>query len=385
MLSNRIKTVVLDPVFHNNNRTEFQFSPNMVMLSNLRLIDISVTATPAVAIPSDTGVLGLIKNIFLYDGGVLIDQMYNLPDYIRFLNANKSNDKNASTSCWLNGSTFGFSVTKGVQIDATTGLISSIKGQSQYDTAYQTTYKGWFGLTQVMDFLVKANYLSTNVFRNLRVVIEWNLLNIAGFDSLVRPALVLDQIIDEKAVAQIEKALMKTTIVYKPIERDGGNVAIIGANNTKQDTSIQLKAFDGKTLIKLLVLKKVNDNSVPFNLESLNLTVNGRQLVPYNGIDAANKKAMYLNESWGTVNLLPGDNDIRYVRASEIARAGSIATLNDYFGVNVGEPISELSVRYSRTSTTVANTKTAFNLLCYGEVMKAIQINGDGDYNVMYM
>ena len=388
MLSNRIKTVVLDPVFHNNYRTEFQIGQNMVLLSNLRLIDISVLVSAASPVPVDTGVLGLIKNVFLYDGGVLLDQMYNLTDYIRFINANKSNDKNLSVNSFLNGNAYGFSVTKGKQIDKTDAEILPARTATEFNTTYAVTYKGWFGLTQVMDFLVKVNYLPTNIFKNLRLVIEWNnVASIAAFSSLVRPSLVCDQVIDEQAAIQIEKAFLNMTISYKPIERDSGSAALIATDNTKQDTTLQLKAFDGKTLIKMLVLKLAPNNSLPFLAESLNLIVNGRQLIPYYGIDNPNKKAMYLNESWGSVNLLPGDNDISYDNSKDITRNALIeyGKLNDYYGVNVGEQISELIVRYSRTSNTTAPSKLAINLLFYGEVMKAIQINEKGDYNVMYL
>jgi hypothetical protein len=389
MLSNRIKTVVLDPVFHNNNRTDFEIGQNMVLLSNLRLIDISILTSAASNIPVDTGVLGLIKNVFLYDGGVLLDQMYNFSDYIKFINANKSNDKNASINSILNGSLFGFSVTKGKQIDKTDSNIISLKAVSQYNTTYSTTFKGLFELNLVMDFLNNINYISTNIFKNLRLVIEWNNVStITTFKSLVRPSLVYDQIIDEQMIMKIEKEFINMTISYKPIEREITSLAAIAANNTKQDITLQLKAFDDKTLIRILVLKTVSilqNKSFPFLAESLNLIVNGRQLIPYYGIDGPNKKAMYLNESWGSVNLLPGDNDISYLRASEITRNAALGQLNDYFGVNVGEQIKELIVNYSRTSDASGTSKLAINLLFYGEVMKEIKINEKGDYKIMYL
>lgn len=389
MLANRIKTIVKDPSYHNNYRTEFRIDQGKVMLSNLRLIDIGCTAAAATTTDPQLGILGIIKNVFLYDGGVLLDQIYNFRNWIEFVNLNRSNNENASVNTYLNGSNAGYTSRKGVVINAVPAgdyfLLQSYAGQKAITTDVNTTFKGWFQLTNVLDFLSQSTYLSTNVFQNLRLVIEWDGSIVAGFNGLVRPSLVYDELIDPKVASQVEKSMSKANIIYKPIERDVLYVAAIAANNTPQSIKFQPKAFDGKTLIKVLIARDTgNGHSRAFNAEKLNLIVNGRQLVPYDGIDLPNKKLMYLNDAWSTVNLLPGSNDINYDAAAEIPMQVQVQARPDWFGLNVGEKISELAVSYSRASTTAANTKTPFFLTVYGEVIKAVMID-NGAYNVMYL
>ena len=79
--TNKIQTKVLDPIYHTNRRTEFQIEPNAVILGNMRLTNIGfINTSVGAAINSKLGVLGmLVKNIYLMDGGTVIDQMQDLP------------------------------------------------------------------------------------------------------------------------------------------------------------------------------------------------------------------------------------------------------------------------------------------------------------------
>ena len=94
-------------------------------------------------------------------------------------------------------------------------------------------------------------------------------------------------LIDEKQASQIENALKKQAIVFRPIERDSV-VLKLGVAGTKQQINYNLKAFDGKTLNKVLIYKEpVNNkyNSVTNVGEKVNFVVNGKQRLPYDSID----------------------------------------------------------------------------------------------------
>ena len=169
--TNKIQTKVLDPIYHTNRRTEFQIEPNAVILGNMRLTNIGfINTSVGAAINSKLGVLGmLVKNIYLMDGGTVIDQMQDLPQFLSFKYQNTPNDKNVSVNATLNGSQNGFSQKSGMANNARSDIISP-KKQYKDDN---TTFKGWSGLNKILSFLDRATYISTTIFKRLRLVIEY--------------------------------------------------------------------------------------------------------------------------------------------------------------------------------------------------------------------
>ena len=80
--TNKIQTKVLDPIYHTNRPTEFQIEPNAVIMGNMRLVDVGFIGSNGAAkgINKKLGVLEmLVKNIYLMDGGTVVDQMQDLP------------------------------------------------------------------------------------------------------------------------------------------------------------------------------------------------------------------------------------------------------------------------------------------------------------------
>ena len=78
--TNKIQTKVLDPIYHTNRRTEFQIEPNAVIMDNIRLVVVGFIASQNGSVSNKLGVLGmLVKNIYLMDGGTVVDQMQDLP------------------------------------------------------------------------------------------------------------------------------------------------------------------------------------------------------------------------------------------------------------------------------------------------------------------
>jgi hypothetical protein len=288
--TNKIQTKVLDPIYHTNRRTEFQIEPNAVIMGNMRLVDVGFIASQNGSVSNKLGVLGmLVKNIYLMDGGTVVDQMQDLPQFLQFKNQNTPNDKNISVNSKLNGSGNGFYQESGARNN--TVSIVNHKGTGRYTNDINTTFKGWIGLNKILSFLDRATYISTTIFERLRLVIEYRNDLHTDVDTILRPALVYDMLIDEKQASQIENALKKQAIVFRPIERDSV-VLPAGVVDTKQQKNYNLKAFNGKTLNKVLIYKEpVNNkyNSVTNVGEKVNFVVNGKQILPYDGIDAPNK------------------------------------------------------------------------------------------------
>ena len=144
--TNKIQTKVLDPIYHTNRRTEFQIEPNAVIMGNMRLVDVGFIASQNGSVSNKLGVLGmLVKNIYLMDGGTVVDQMQDLPQFLQFKNQNTPNDKNISVNSKLNGSGNGFYQEPGTKNNAVSKV--NHKGTGNYTNSIDTTFKGWIGLT----------------------------------------------------------------------------------------------------------------------------------------------------------------------------------------------------------------------------------------------
>ena len=75
-------------------------------MGNMRLVDVGFIGSNGAAKGDvqNLGILGmLVKNIYLMDGGTVIDQMQDLPQFLQFQYQNNPNDKNVSVNTHLNG------------------------------------------------------------------------------------------------------------------------------------------------------------------------------------------------------------------------------------------------------------------------------------------
>jgi len=180
----------------------------------------------------------------------------------------------------------------------------------------------------------------------------------------------------------ITKQLMSSNIVFQPIERD----SVICANGvvaSPQKKSYNLKGFNGKTVNKVLICKSSLDGktiSMKNDDEKVNFIVNGRQILPYDGIDTPAKKVAFLNDSWGVVNMLPGMNIPQYDASNAVGY--TVPQVCDFIGLGIGDNIDDFQLEYTRTPSTA--NKADMNLLVYGEVNKVLQANG-GDYQISYV
>jgi len=337
-----------------------------------------VANTPATdKMKNPAGVWGQIKNIFLMDGGTEVDKQYDVGPLMAFKASNHPNDQNFSKNKSLTHSFLGYESNSNrkltepfAQVGTTPSLLKD---------------EGWLSLLDVFDYLKNSVYVSTNMFSHLRLVIEFYPVKTAEADAtaILKPYLIVDEIVDEKAMESIEKELMTTPIVFKPIERDSALIPI-ALSGIQQSINLKLKGFNDKTLNRVLVCKSTATNvSLSINSEKVNFVVNGRQILPYDGIDTPAKRTMYLNDSWGTVNMLPAQNNVIFDVAKKVTLSAALPQANDFVGLSINDNIREFELQYSR-NTTIAGSIVALNLLVYGEVNKVFNPNG-GDYKILYL
>ena len=91
-------TEIVRPVYHNNNRTEFEL-PRKVCLSNMRMINVgcSVTAPAGTFYPITSGCMSLIRNTYLYcNDNIEVSVLRNASKYLAFQNSRRANDEEYS-------------------------------------------------------------------------------------------------------------------------------------------------------------------------------------------------------------------------------------------------------------------------------------------------
>lgn len=376
------QTVLNDPVYHSNVRCEFQIDKNIVLLSNLRLGNVGCLTTAGNTSNYDinAGVYQLIQNIYLMDGGTVLDSMHDVQHIMAFKNCVQKNDKNMSLYQGLLLHKLGF-----LQQDATVQTYTNptISGQITEDP--NTTAEGYIGLSDVLKMLNATTYLSTSVFKDLRLVIEWATSSLpANFSSVIRPVLMYDRLTNEAVVNQLMPKLKKTVLQFTPLEEDVVYLNAV-ANAGSASQNFNLKAFDGKTLTKVALLKDQNtlgSNRARSGYEKLNFVVNGRQLLPYDGIAKNNQKLSLLTDSWGVVNSIYTQNNVKGFFVG-LTFANNVNQNRDFIGCTISEKINDLQLNYSVTNGSGANF-LGQTLRVVGEVVKAIVVDGD-TYNVVYL
>lgn len=379
LYTNQIKTHILDPVYFSQQRAKFSIPKNKVFMTNMRLINVGYVAPNAnTKIGYPAGLWGQIRNIYLLDGGTDIDKLYDVGPIMSFKVSNNPNDVNVSKNNTLNKAPVGYISEKDKPQNQDHGTVI-VNGKVLSDS------KGWLSLLDVFDYLKKTGFISTTMYQDLQLVIEFaNPLPEANATGVIKPALVVDEIVNESQVVKINKELMGTDVVFKAIERDSVGLPL-ATKDVKQRKTYNLKGFDGKTLNRVLICKSSLDGkqvAMKNEGEKVNFIVNGRQILPYDGIDAPAKKVALLTGSWGGVNLLPGFNIPLFADTNAVRYT---ATPLDFIGLNIKDKIDDLQFNYERTpSASNVAIVDAMNLLVYGEVDKVIQPNG-GNYVVSYL
>ena len=399
----QVKTSIIQSIYHTNSQSELRLDPGRVYSGNLRLVNLGCVTNSATKKMYNltSGVYSLIRNIYLYDGNTLLDQITDAHHLFGFRNLQKGNAYNFNINQQLSGTTNTYQIQKDLQ-DANIRNKSiemiNVDPDCFATNDAETTFKGWLNLQTHFPFLANMVYnlqgqnmqfVDTNVFKNFRIVIEWRSTAeiVSCFQgtstgvtaTILSPLLVCDEFIGLKLPQQLN-------FMYDSYEVD----KVLCNTQTKA----RVNGFNGKFVKKLLLMNinpaeltdsdanNINpvkaDYSETFNDEVIQLLVNGKTLFDYNGINTSARKLSMLTDSWGELCLPPGSYDFEIDVGDDgtILISGVQGQLS-YGGCLVDQRVSELAVEYSKPLD--------FNFLLYfwGEVVKQIQIN-NGQYNVSY-
>ena len=188
-------------------------------------------------------------------------------------------------------------------------------------------------------FLNSVSHLSTKLFKNLRVIIEYQpttkpalmVKDISGngVDGLAKtvPILILDEIEDMALVATLDKQMMSASWVS--VEHDQVNLPAVPGlaaydDSAAQRQQLRVNGFLNKTCSRLMIAKTyeaaANDldgssvrelggyGSKALFKEAVNLRVNGGNLVAGNGLETPAQIQGLLSDTWGSITTTPFAN-----------------------------------------------------------------------------
>ena len=437
--SSSVKNTLLDPVLDVKNvRTEFRINnddTNRVLLPNLRLSAIGVSVGGGgIHYNFVAGASGIIKNIFLMDGNVVLDECRNANGWLAFQNYLGFNDENASKFGVLQQKVMGYSVQGQLPANDTAGNNDDDPSSDQiYRTAQGTipqvadslTNAGYLSLKRVLPMLNAVESLPLAVFNRLRIVIEYEsdpnkiLANTSNAFSTVRAVLCYDELVNDADKAEAVKNFKGANwdaithdLVVVPAGTNGKPAGFNPATNNSrvsQSISANVKNYRGKFLRKLVVAKnptltavfKAGNVCSPMGAyasitsldESINVKINGSPKLPL-PCDKPNKRLALLADSWGTTNAYPLNADFGSDRAYNILRpfddASALATqvgVQDYFGIEIQDTVKDMQLEFSRTleGSAGANSESyhsQLNLNMWGLTAKNIVVS-NGGYNVV--
>jgi len=426
-----VKNVLLDPVLDvKNNRSEFRLDndeTNRVVLSSLRINGLGVSKAGGGNYNFAAGSYGLIKNIFLMDGNVVLDQCLNANGWMAFQNYLSMNDDNACKTKPLAKHNLGYMVDgqspandalTDTEAPRTDVIYRSASGPIT-NNADSLQNAGYLDLKRVLPMLSAVDVLPLAVFdKGLRIVIEYEsdankfLGNTQNASTTIRPILSYDELTDPMEKAEATKGF--TGAAWMSIEHDRVNVPAVasgGANvRPEQEVNVNVKNFRGKYLQKIVVAKNPKDAATFKNAnqcspmgahasvvginEAMNFKINGAPKLPVDA-DRPMKRMALLTDAWGVCNAYPLNN----VHGSDrdyfiIAKFNAISdrklqvAVQDYFGLSIESEVRDMELKYKRTNEGTGGTdneqyNTALDLNMWGLCRKQIVV-GNGKYQVVY-
>lgn len=411
--TNNVVTEIFNSVFDQSKyRSEFRLTPDKLYLSNMRILNLGLTAAELLGEKRYNlvnGVGAVIKNIYLYDGSVIIDKVINYADYSAFTSYNHTNQYNSDLKV-LSRAGLGFVYEK--EPNAENDVSNAITIKEAFPNAphaprltQDISAMGFLNLREVFPILKGASglqFLHTGMFKNLRVVIEYNIAGAVVGDGLSEvigttlPILVADCIEDASVAQKWLSSFKQQTWISNEVE----SVVVPASSEVgTQDVKYRLTGALGKTVNYMLVQKKAttaasalygshaSESQVD---ETFQVVCNGSQLLPESGVTKPAERLALLHDSFGVCNT--------HTCAAELPIYGAAGFIDapsdrcgrlDYFGCIVNKKVQALDLLYSRLISTTAGVPARFRqgltLNVFYGVVKALVKDSKGGYQIVYV
>lgn len=421
-----IATQIIDPSFNSSKyRTEFRIVKDGLYLSNMRVHNLGLTTSLAGVEDENaynylTGIHGAIENIYLYDGKQILDQVLHYADRSAFTEYNKTNQANQDIYKFASKTGLGFVLNRQPQISVEPtvqkkALVTEFYPNSAREVGdtQESTPLGFLNLREVFPMLRSVEFLHTSIFKNLRVVIEYKqgpnplaYVDVNTFSGTSQPILVIDQVMNESLAQKVLSEFKP--IVWSALEVEQVLVPVASSGN-----KFRLNAFTNKTLSSVVIQKKATNVAVASRLyktygsetavdETIQLLVDGSNVLPQNGVDRPMWRLSLLSDSLGNCNAHTASASItpynpQYIVDDTVKVIDEVPTTKatwadrcgrlDYFGCIIDKPINTLDLVYSRTINLDADARynQGLYLNVFGSVVKQLVPAGKNGYTVSYV
>jgi hypothetical protein len=408
-----ISTQIIDAQFDQSKfRSEFRIVKDGLYSTAMRILNIGLLANEASAESGGrynllTGSHGIVRNIFLYDGRQVLDSVINYADKSAFNSYNHTNNENRDLYKALSKHGMGFVFDRQPNGSGTPGPPQSTLIKEDFPNQSHTPKEsaqesalGFINLREVFPLLKQLPLVSTKMFPNLRVVVEYAVaeslvLNDAGaITGTALPILVVDQVMNDALEASTVSSFKN--VVWTATEVESVTIAPVPAGTGVQSTKVRLNGFSNKTLMNMLVQKKgttsvsslyKSHGSITGYGEAIQVAVNGSNLFPLEGIISPNQRLALLHDTFGACDAHPGSANLAIYNSGDfIDFASARVGQTDYFGCVVGKPITSLELQYSREydNSIDSRYKQGLTLNIFGSVLKSIVKTPKG-YSVLYL
>ena len=401
-----VSTQIIDAQFDQSRyRSEFRIVKEGLYSTAMRVLNIGLQATGDGRYNYLTGAQGVVKSMFLMDGRQVLDQVIDYNDMSAFYAYNHTNNENRDLYKALSKNGMGFVFDKQPVAASElpfpqndTLIKEDFSNQSHTPkTLYEETAMGFLNLREVFPLLKQLPLVSTQLFPNLRVVIEYDtsssLIAMGAVLGTTLPILVVDQIMNPQLEASTVSAFK--SVVWSAVELE--SVVVKESTAAQQSEKYRLNGFSNKTLMNVLVQKKgstaVSDiykskGSITGFGEEFQLVINGSNLFPLDGIVGANQRLALLHDTYNACNAHPASANLAMYNSDNFVELASDRVgQTDWFGCSVNKPITSLEIQYSREFVATMNARysQALTLNVFGTVLKSIVKNPKGGYSVIYL
>lgn len=410
-LSLSFKQEEIEAVYYQaNSRAEFRLHPNKLYSTDLILSNIGMTRLANQGqVHKFVGVYGLIENLTIYDGNTVLSNLSDAGFWSGFKMLTNSNQYAKTVSHYLSGNRQSTTMNRTDQLNLNTTtdiagfkLVQDVAKDLRTSAVDGTTFKGQLRLRMIYDLLVQMRYIDTSIFKDFRIVVEfnsqiarsvYNSVNVQN-NTTTRPFLVVQEVISE-AILESEMGKMGN-VVYNEIENDlvnipaipvvgvpvGNVVGLANANRYREQVNtFHLNSFNNKSIGRLLLWKQptiannlVGDanrpvangiyNSTEFLNEVEQVRCNGRNVLPRNGVAGSNRRLAHFVDSWGSPAICPFMNGLAdrqitaTTRQTQMREGNEVYGATSFVGLEINQKCNDLQIDVSRRGifmATVAN------------------------------
>jgi len=444
-----ITTRILEAANHSAQRTEFRLENNSCYLSNLRLVNVGGSTTVNAGDQPNAnfaqGPRSVIRQIELYSGNQLLDQIVDFNSWDLYKSILGTNDYQQSAGCALRNTNWGLTNEGEATWADPIPDPPAPRQNSYYSTVrnYLVTEKNlpdvaaekeqaWVSLQEVFSFLNSSIHLPTGILKDLRIVILYNSVaqmnklsdknDIAIFNPS-RPLLVADEINPGPMFDSFVKSYRGVN--YTPVEGDRVVIKAIAddavedtetGNNKEFSSNHLLSGFTGKYVEKLVLtlqgtvastwqnpVSRVHTGGRGATYNNANVggrgspnqwrqqiqwRVNGSNKLPRTGLVGKNRTLAMLADNTPAYSNVPASNWVSLQDPTEVLNTDP--AFANYSCVPIEENVQELQLTYSRygiygaDAETNAATRQQLFANVFGLVRKSLMVRPDGSFNIMY-